>query len=232
MNPIRIMLADDHPAFTAGIRAEIEKEDDMKVVGEAGNGIEALRLAREIAPDILLLDMEMPGMSGLEVAQKLHAEETSILILPLSGFRDPEYVFGVLENGAAGYMTKDESLRDIVEAIRKVMKGGVHISSRVAVEIVDEQRRKTKAVAEIIKLNAYLKDLGITPTLLRILKLVADGHNNQQIAEMVFRSEHTVRNQVDRLKELIGVRWRPALVAWAWQQGIVHLELEDEASPA
>ncbi len=232
MNPIRIMLADDHPAFTAGIRAEIEKEDDMKVVGEASNGIEALRLAREIVPDILLLDMEMPGLSGLEVAQQLHAEDTSILVLPLSGFRDPEYVFGVLENGAAGYMTKDESLRDIVEAIRKVMKGGVHISSRVAVEIVDEQRRKTKAVEEIAKLNAYLKELGITPALLRILKLVADGYNNQQIAEMVFRSEHNVRNQVDRLKELIGVRWRPALVAWAWQQGIVHLELEDEESPA
>ena len=231
MDPIRIMLADDHPAFTAGIRAEIEKEDDMEVVGEASNGVEALQLAREIEPDILLLDMEMPGLSGLEVAQQLHAEGTSMLVLPLSGFRDPEYVFGVLENGAAGYMTKDESLRDIVEAIRKVMKGGVHISSRVAVEIVDEQRRKTKAVAEIVKLNAYLKELGITPTLLRILKLVADGHNNQQIAEMVFRSEHTVRNQVDRLKELIGVRWRPALVAWAWKHGIVHLELEDEESP-
>ena len=95
MDPIRIMLADDHPAFTAGIRAEIEKEDDMEVVGEAGNGIEALQLAREIEPDILLLDMEMPGLSGLEVAQQLHAEGTSMLVLPLSGFRDPEYVFGV-----------------------------------------------------------------------------------------------------------------------------------------
>ena len=89
MNPIRIMLADDHPAFTAGIRAEIEKEDDMEVGGEASNGVEALQLAREIEPDILLLDMEMPGLSGLEVAQQLHAEGTSMLILPLSGFRDP-----------------------------------------------------------------------------------------------------------------------------------------------
>lgn len=228
MNPIRIVLADDHPAFIAGIRVEIEKEDDMTVVGEANNGVDALRLVREEEPDILLLDMEMPGLSGLEVARQLHADGTAALILPLSGFRDPEYVYGVLENGAAGYMTKDESLRDIVEAVRKVVQGGVHISSRVAVEIVDEQRRKTKAVAETVKLKAYLKELGVTATLLRILKLVAEGYNNQQIAEMVFRSEHTVRNQVDRLKELVGVRWRPALVAWAWKHGIVNVELEDE----
>lgn len=228
MNPIRIVLADDHPAFTAGIRAEIEKEDDMAVVGEANNGVGALGLVREVKPDILLLDMEMPGLSGLEVAQHLHGNGTSVLVLPLSGFCDPEYVYGVLENGAAGYMTKDESLRDIIKAIRKVVQGGVHISSRVAVEIVDEHRRKTKAVAETVKLQAYLKDLGVTTTLLRILKLVAEGYNNQQIAEMVYRSEHTVRNQVDRLKELVGVRWRPALVAWAWKHGIANVELEDE----
>lgn len=228
MDPIRIILADDHPAFTAGIRAEIEKASDMVVVGEAPNGIEALRLVKALEPDILLLDMEMPGLSGLEVAQQLHADDTSVLVLPLSGFRDPEYVFGVLENGAAGYMTKDESLQDIVEAIRKVVTGGVHISSRVAIEIVDEQRRKTKAVSETEKLKKYLAELGVTPILLRILKYVAEGHNNKQIAERVFRSEHTVRNQVDRLKELVGVRWRPALVAWAWKHGVMNVELDGD----
>ena len=227
MDPIRIILADDHPAFTAGIRAEIEKASDMIVVGEAPNGVEALRLVRALEPDILLLDMEMPGLSGLEVAQQLHADDALVLVLPLSGFRDPEYVFGVLENGAAGYMTKDESLQDIVEAIRKVVTGGVHISSRVAIEIVDEQRRKTKAVSETEKLKRYLEELGMTPTLLRILKHVAEGHNNKQIAERVYRSEHTVRNQVDRLKELVGVRWRPALVAWVWKHGVMNVELED-----
>ena len=230
MDSIRIILADDHPAFTAGIRAEIEKANDMVVVAEAPNGVEALRLVKALEPDILLLDMEMPGLSGLEVAQQLHANDTSVLVLPLSGFRDPEYVFGVLENGAAGYMTKDESLQDIVEAIRRVVTGGVHISSRVAIEIVDEQRRKTKAVSETEKLKKFLEELGVTSTLLRILKYVAEGHNNKQIAERVYRSEHTVRNQVDRLKELVGVRWRPALVAWAWKHGVMNVEFEDEGS--
>ena len=230
MDPTRIILADDHPAFTAGIRAEIEKENDMVVVAEAPNGIEALRLVKILEPDILLLDMEMPGLSGLEVAQQLHADNTSVLVLPLSGFRDPEYVFGVLENGAAGYMTKDESLQDIVEAIRKVVAGGVHISSRVAIEIVDEQRRKTKVVSETEKLKRRLEELGMTSTLLRILRYVAEGHNNKQIAAKVYRSEHTVRNQVDRLKELVNVRWRPALVAWAWKHGVMNVEFEDEES--
>ena len=226
MDPIRIVLADDHPAFIAGIRVEIELESEMAGVGEASNGVEALRLVRELEPDILLLDMEMPGLSGLEVAQQLHDNGTSTLILPLSGFRDPEYVFGVLENGAAGYMTKDESLRDIIDAVRKVVRGGVHISSRVAVEIVDEQRRKVKSVSETEKLKARLKELGFTPTLLRVLKLVAEGYNNQQIAEMVYRSEHTIRNQVDKLKGLLDIRWRPALVAWAWKHGVMNLDLE------
>ncbi|MCH8277272.1 MAG: response regulator transcription factor, partial [Bacteroidetes bacterium] len=112
MDQIRIILADDHPAYIAGIRAAIEKEDDMVVLGEVNNGRDAPSLTRDLEPDILLLDMQLPIISGLKVAQQLLAESSPVLVIPLSGFSNPEYVFGALENGASGYMTKDESLAD------------------------------------------------------------------------------------------------------------------------
>ena len=230
MDSIRILLADDHPAFMAGVQAELEKEPDLIVVGRAHTGAEAIRLARELGPDLLLLDMQLPDLSGVDVALRLKQAGSPVLVLPLSGFSEPEYVTAVLEQGAAGYMTKDESLADIVAAVRKVAHGGVHISARVAFDIVNERRRKVKAETRFERTMGTLRAAGVTPTLLEVLKLVADGLNNPQIADQLNRSEHTVRNHVDRLRDLLGVQWRPELVAWAWKHGIVDIDLEDYAA--
>lgn len=226
MKKIRILLTDDHPAFIAGIQFELEKEPDLEVVGRAATGAEALRLVRELRPDLLLLDMELPDLSGVEVAQRLQEAETPVLILPLSGFSDPEYVTGVLESGAAGYMTKDESLTEITKAVRKVAGGGVYVSSQVALDIVTEQRHRLRAESRLEQMQAELKTLGVTPVLMQVLKLVAEGYNNQHIAEQLHRSEHTIRNHVDKLRDLLGVRWRPELVAWAWKHGIMDIDLD------
>lgn len=230
MEPIRILLADDHPAFMAGVQAELEKEPDMVVVGRAHTGTEALRLVRETTPDILLLDMELPDLSGVEVAQRLKDSNSPVLVLPLSGFSDPEYVTGVLEHGAAGYMTKDESISDIVAAVRKVARGGVHISARVAFDIVNERQRRARAETRHERTMAELRSKGVTPTLLEVLRLIAQGLNNKQIGEQLSRSEHTIRNHVDRLRDLIGVQWRPELVAWAWRQGVMEIDLAEYAA--
>ncbi len=226
-SPIHILLADDHPGFRAGIRAELEKEKDMSVIGEAETGKQALALARELNPTVLLLDMEMPDMSGVEVAEQIESQKMDVLVLPLSGFRDPEYVFALLESGAAGYMTKDESLENIVKAVRTVARGGVYVSSRVAVEIVDEKRQQKREATREERLRRELQEIGLTRTLLDVLHLVARGFSNKDIARRLDRSEHTIRNHVDKLRIITGEKWRPALVSWAWRRGIMDVSPDD-----
>lgn len=230
MNPIRILLADDHPAFMAGVQSELEKQEDMVVVGRAHSGREALRMVATCQPDILLLDMQLPDLSGVDVARQLQQSGSPVLVLPLSGFSDPEYVTGVLEQGAAGYMTKDESLADIVGAVRKVARGGVHISSRVALNIVHEHQRRVRVESRRERAMAELRELGVTPAQLQVLHLIAEGLNNRQIGDHLNRSEHTVRNHVDRLREALGVQWRPEMVAWAWRHGVVEIDVESYTS--
>lgn len=227
MRQIRILLVDDHPAFMAGIHAELEKEHDMLVVGRAPTGMEALRLVRSLQPDVLLLDMQLPDLSGVDIARQLKDENSPVLVLPLSGFSDAEYVTGVLEAGAAGYMTKDESISDIVRAVRKVADGGVHISSRVAIDLVNEQRHRLEEATRKDRITEELRDLGFTSVLVEVIQLVAQGLNDQQVAEQLSRSKHTIRNHVDRLRRILGMRWRPELVAWAWRHGVMEVAAED-----
>jgi DNA-binding NarL/FixJ family response regulator len=121
---IRVVLADDHPIVRSGIRNLIEKANDIEVVGEANDGTQALRLVQELAPDVLLLDMEMPGLTGTEVARRLKGALPPVYILALSAYDDKQYILGLLSSGAAGYLTKEEVPEAIVEAVRGVSRAG------------------------------------------------------------------------------------------------------------
>ena len=224
MEQIRVLLADDHPGFLAGVRSALEREQDIIIIGEVVSGKAALEKTRVLLPDVLLLDMELPDMSGVDVAERIKELDLPTLVLPLSGFSDPEYVFGVLESGAAGYMTKDESLKEIVHAIRKVASGGVHVSPKVAIAIVNEKMRREGRATTKERQEEELRKMGITPALREVLYYVAKGHNNRQIGMALCRSEHTIRNHVTQLRSIVGVHRRPELVAWAWQHGFVGEE--------
>lgn len=138
MDTIRVVLADDHPLMRNGIRNLLNRAPDIEVIGEADNGYKALDLAFSLSPDVLLLDMEMPGLKGVEVAQELEASGSTIPILVLSAYEDKQYILGVLATGAAGYLTKDEVPETIVKAVRGVARGEQGwVSTRIASRIRD-----------------------------------------------------------------------------------------------
>ena len=208
---IRIVLADDHPVVRRGIRSMLEKAGDLAVVGEASDGEEALRLVNQLTPDVLLLDMEMPGMGGLEVARRLLADESTARVLALSAYDDEQYIFGLLDHGAAGYLTKDEAPTTIVEAVRGVARGEEGwISRRVANKLVHRKRMALEAATDA--LSDRERD---------VLGLVGHGYNNSHIAETLFISEGTVKNHVTHIYDKLNLRTRAEAVAWAWQHGLV-----------
>ena len=129
---IHVVLTDDHPVVRSGIRQLLEKTADIVVVGEASDGAEALRLVSELSPDVLLLDMEMPGETGVQVARQLQAAGSPVRILALSAYDDEQYIAGLLASGAAGYLTKDEAMEMVIDAVLGVARGEIGwLSARV-----------------------------------------------------------------------------------------------------
>lgn len=197
---IRVVLADDHPALRAGVRAVLESGGRITVVAEAGTGEETLRLVRQFDPSVLLLDMEMPGLDGVEVAERLGAESHPTRILAFSAHDDRAYVTRMLQAGAAGYVTKDKPLALVAEAVEAVARG--------------ESRW-------FVSPGGAEPELPVSARELAVLKLMARGLDNAAIAAELGISPFTVRNHVSSVYDKLDVgSWREA-VAWAWSRGLV-----------
>jgi DNA-binding NarL/FixJ family response regulator len=211
MSPIRVLLADDHPIVRGGIRSMLDREDGIEVIGEASDGGQALEMVESLRPDVLLLDMEMPVKTGIEVATELAERHPSVRVLALSAYDDDAYIFGVLDAGAAGYLTKDEAPDMIVHAVRGVAAGDDQwISSRVAEKMV----RRRRAFLE-------QQSSGLSPREKEVVVLVGQGMTNPQISEVLFISEGTVKNHVSHIYDKLDLRTRAEVVAWAWEHGLV-----------
>jgi DNA-binding NarL/FixJ family response regulator len=211
---IRVVLADDHPVVRTGIRHILERAPDIDVIQEVSDGISALRLAEELVPDVLLLDMELTGLSGVEVARRLQAAGSPVRVLALSAYDDEQYIFGLLASGAAGYLIKDEALDTIVDAVRGVAQGEEGwLSRRVAAKVM---RQKVARSINSTDLLAYL-----SAREREVLQYVALGYTNDQIAETLCLSDGTVKNHVSNIYNKLGVRTRAEAVALAWKQGLV-----------
>ena len=208
MEPIRVVLADDHPVVRAGIRNELLAAG-IQVIGEATNGEDALHLAETLQPDVLVLDVEMPGLSGLEVTRRLRARQGIPPILVLSAYSHDAYVLGLLEAGATGYVLKDEALETIVMAVQAAARGKPWLSPEVAAKVM------ARALGDGRRSPSVL-----TPREYEVLQLMAKGMDNQGIAQNLCLSERTVKYHVCNIYDKLGVSSRAEAVCWAMQHGL------------
>ena len=197
--PTRVLVADDHPVWRRGVRDLLAAEPDLDVVAEARDGTEALALARRLAPDVAVLDMEMPGMTGVEVARALRADGLPVRVLALSSYDEDAYVTGLLAEGAAGYLTKDQPPELVVEAVRAVARG---------------EGRWFVSPA-----SAADPAAGLSEREREVLTLLAGGRKNAEIAGTLFVSENTVRSHLTAVYAKLGVDGDREAVAWAWRTG-------------
>jgi DNA-binding NarL/FixJ family response regulator len=203
----RVVLADDHPVIRAGIKTLLEKAAGITVVGEASNGAEAIHLVRELKPDVLLLDMEMPGLTGVEVAQRLHAAKAPVHILALSAYNDKQYILGMLASGAAGYLIKEEVPQTIVEAVKGVVRG--------------EKRWANPQVATQIAPKLQKKNSALTDSELKILHLIVNGKTDRQIGQELEMDDQAVTTALNAIFTKLQVTTRVQAAVWAVRTGLI-----------
>ena len=207
MEKIRVMLADDHPVARAGIRKFLNKATDIEIIAEASDGIQALDLAKKLVPDVLLLDIELPGIKGVEVARELQALGSPVKILVLSTYDDKQFIFGLLGNGAAGYLTKEEVPETIVEAVRGVARG--------------EKGWVSRRVAAIMSAWTHTEEVSsksLTPREMDVLKWVVKGKTNQEIGMELGISQKTVEKHLESVFAKLKVTSRVEAAVMAVQE--------------
>ena len=204
---VRILLADDHPLIRAGLRTTLEHEENLIVIGEAIDGVQTIALCRELTPDILLLDLSMPGPSPATTVRRITDECPEIKIIILSAFDDEVYVRNLIGLGIAGYILKDEAPESLIRAIRVSLEGGVWFSRRI-IDIL----AKPGVEAGYPEVNNHLTDREN-----EVLNLMAKGHTNIQIADTLAIAEGTVKNHLVNIYQKLGVHSRAEAVAWVWQ---------------
>lgn len=201
------MLADDHPVARAGIRKFLNKATDIEIIAEAENGTQTLELAKRLVPDVLLLDIELPGVKGLEIARELQAMDSPVKILVLSTYDDKQFIFGLLGNGAAGYLTKEEVPETIVEAVRGVARGEKGWVSRRVAAIMSAWTQSDES-----------SNKSLTPRELDVLKWVVKGKTNQEIGLELGISQKTVEKHLESVFAKLKVTSRVEAAVLAVQE--------------
>ncbi|MBU6432579.1 MAG: response regulator transcription factor [Nitrospirae bacterium] len=210
---IRVLLADDHALVRQGIRSLLEKLDDVEVVGEVGDGRKALELSKTIQPDIVFMDITMPGLNGLEAVIRMKKECPATRVIMLSMHAGEEYFQQALDSGAAGYLLKDADRMELELAIRTVMRGDTYLTPTVAKYAVEAYRqRKEGDQGPLASLSSRQKE---------ILQLIAEGYANKEIAQRLDLSPRTVETHRAELMERLNIRDVPGLVKLALRAGLI-----------
>lgn len=221
---IRVLVADDHPVVREGLSAIVDAEDDIVVIGEAWDGNQAVRLAHQLHPDVVLMDLKMPNMDGVEAIERIRAEVPGTYVLILTTYADDDSIVAGIRAGARGYLLKDAPPDELVRAIRVVARGESLLEPMVAAKVLDKlsalmtegERDATGVAANTSSLTSREKE---------ILALLASGARNKDIADVLFISERTVKVHVTNLMQKLDANTRTEAVAKAIKRGLISLDV-------
>ena len=220
---ISVLLADDQPLLRRGFRMILEAENGLAVTGEAGDGAEAVELARRVKPDVVLMDIRMPGTDGIEATRRITEAQPDVRVLVLTTFDLDEYAFGALRAGASGFLLKDVRPHELVAAVRTVASGDAVVSPRVTRRLLEEYAQQLPdAGADAGRADRYPQLASLTEREREVLAVVAQGLSNTEIAASLFVSETTVKSHVGRILAKLGLRDRVQIVVLAYESGLVR----------
>ena len=215
MTAIRVLIADDHVIVRDGVRLILEAQPDMEVVGEASDGREAVEKARALAPDVVVMDIAMPGMSGLEATAVIKKELSEVQVVVLTMHEDYQYFFEVLRAGASGYVLKGAASADLLASVRAAHEGGVYLHPTVAKNLVADYVKRMEPGEETARYG------GLSERERQVLTLVAEGRTSQQIADALFFSINTVQTHRAHIMEKLKLQNRAELIRYALRKGLI-----------
>ncbi|HEY5734217.1 MAG TPA: response regulator transcription factor [Gammaproteobacteria bacterium] len=210
---ITILLVDDHEVVRQGVRAFLETHPEFDVVGEANNGIEAVTMVEEYVPDVVLMDLIMPGMDGVEATRLIKTVSPRTQIVVLTSYHEDEHIFPALKAGAISYLLKDVKMDELAEAIKKAALGNAVLHPHVAARVIEEIQGK--------KEDEFKPHSDLTNREMEILKLIAEGSSNSEISDRLVISMHTVKGHVSNILSKLHLADRTQAAVYAWQKGVV-----------
>jgi len=219
-DPIRVLIADDHELFRRGLRMVLEDEPDIEVIGEVGDGRAALQIARDEVPDVVVMDVRMPLMSGIDAARQMKEDAPNIKVLMLTISDDEDDLYQAIKAGANGYLLKEISIDEIGNAVRSVWGGQSLISPSMASKLLNEFASMIKKEEEKQQVPAPR----LTPREMEVLTHVAQGKNNREIAKSLFISENTVKNHVRNILEKLHLHSRMEAVVYAVREKLLEIK--------
>lgn len=215
MSKIRLLLVDDHEVVRTGLRMLLENQPDLEIVGEASTGAEALEMAARHRPDVIVMDITLPDISGIEAARQIKGSQPGIAIVALTIHEDEQYFFEMLQVGAAGYVPKRAAPEDLISAIRAAYNGEIYLYPSLAKALVSDFLSRSRADPEDHSLDE------LTPREMEVLELLATGLTNDEIAERLVISHHTVARHRENLMRKLGLHSKSELVKYAIRKGII-----------
>jgi DNA-binding NarL/FixJ family response regulator len=216
LDKIRVLLAEDHTIVRQGLRSILDGREGIQVVGEAKDGREAVEKAQQLQPDIVLMDLSMPLLSGLEATRQIKSQCPQIEVLVLTMHADEEYVLQILQAGASGYLLKQSAVGELVTAIQAVDQGDSYLSPAISRKVVDGYVRQAREQSQV---DPYEQ---LTDREREVLHLIAEGYSTQEIADLLFISPKTVRGHRSSLTEKLDLHSNAELTRYAIRKGIVH----------